>query len=52
MKFFRRTAGYTIMDHKKNEVMQEPHMIPILGRKNTRKIGYSMFPSQNSKISS
>jgi hypothetical protein len=45
MKLFGRTAEYTIMDRKKNEeIIEEVHMAPVLGRtKNTWKIVYSSF---------
>jgi hypothetical protein len=48
MKFFRRTVRYTVMDHRKNEeIIQDVHMAPILERKNTKEIAYSMFQEWN-----
>jgi hypothetical protein len=29
MKFFRRTVGYTLFDHKRNELMEELKVQPV-----------------------
>jgi hypothetical protein len=48
MEFFRRTVGYTVIDHKKNgEIIQDVHIAPILERKTTKEIAYSMFQEWN-----
>jgi hypothetical protein len=54
MKFLRRTAGYTLLDHKKNEdVLQELNTTPILEKitkyrhnwvKHVHRMNNSRFP--------
>jgi hypothetical protein len=47
MNFFRRTAGYTVMDHTKNaEIVQELHMTPILERIKIYKENYLQHVSR------
>jgi hypothetical protein len=34
MKFFRRTAGYTLFDHKRNEeILEELKVEPVHGKR-------------------
>jgi hypothetical protein len=54
MKFLRRTAGYTLLDHKKNEdILQELNITPVLEKttkyrhswvKNVHRMNNSRFP--------
>jgi hypothetical protein len=32
MKFFRRTIGYTLFDHKRNEILEELKVQPVDGK--------------------
>jgi hypothetical protein len=44
MKFFGRTAGYILFDHKKNEEILEELRVELVDKKlrNTNKTGYNM----------
>jgi hypothetical protein len=54
MKFLRRTAGYTLLDHKKNEnILQELNITPVLEKitkyghnwiKHVHRMNNSRFP--------